>query len=61
MCKSGPYQLFYYIPWPDSQGFVDLDPDQEHTSLAESAGVFADKEWVDDINMGIYDKEELHY
>ena len=50
MCKSGPYQLFYYIPWPDSQGFVDLDPDQEHTSLAESAGVFADKEWVDEIN-----------
>jgi len=47
------YQMFYYIPWPDSQGFSELDPDQDYTYPADnSGGIFADKKWVDDVNMG---------
>ena len=52
MCNTGPYSMYYYIPWPDSQGFLDIDPDWQHLSFGPEAGIFAEKEWVDKINMG---------
>lgn len=46
------YQTFYYIPWPDCQGFSDYDEYEEHTFFSpDLSGIFAEKEWIDKINM----------
>lgn len=44
------YPEYYFIDWPDSQKFADLDPDGEHTLPGGFAGLFAEKEWVDNLD-----------
>ena len=46
------YTKYYFIPWPESQRFMELDPDWEHTIMSESADLFAECEWVDNLERG---------
>ena len=51
--------LFYFIPWPQSQNLIELDPNKEHWSYADSdfeSGAFAEKTWYDTITYEDYKK-----
>ena len=41
------YDLYYYIPWPDSQKYQDKDPENFCTFPSDDGAVFAEKQWVD--------------
>lgn len=46
------YQLFYYIPYPYSQKYEDLDENHEYCSYPaeeDTSGIYADAQWVDSL------------
>lgn len=50
------YQLFYWIPFPFSQKYEELDENHEYCSHPcedDYSGVFADKDWVDMVRQNL--------
>jgi len=45
------YELYYYIHWPDSQKYAELDPEAEHTREVYFGDIVAEKSWVDSLNI----------
>ena len=46
-------QKYYYIGWPSSQFYIDLDPDGEHWAYDGDGGyngIFALCDWVEKVN-----------
>lgn len=45
------YTEYYFINWPNSQKFAELDPDGDHTLPGGyEPGIFAEKKWVDSLD-----------
>ena len=41
------YPLYYYISWPDSQKYQNLDDDDMFTFPADEGAILAEKDWVE--------------
>lgn len=49
--ESTKWPLYYFVGWPDSQKLQEIDPEAEHTMYAGEGDVFAEKDWVDSLNL----------
>lgn len=46
------YDQYYFIPWPDSQILLELDPEKENWSYTDPdfpSGAFVSKEWLNEL------------
>lgn len=44
------YTKYYFVPWPESQKFLELDTNGEHTILTESSDIMVECDWVDSLD-----------
>jgi len=43
------YTKYYFVPWPRSQYFLELDTNGEHTILTEASDIMVECEWMDSL------------
>lgn len=57
------FSLYYYIPWPESQYYEDLDPDHLfcEPSCTIEGGIFAQVAWVKSIASNKIEYENIDY
>ena len=54
-------ELYYFIPWPQSQILSELDEKKEHWSSADAdfgQGAFVEKAWFDEVTYEDYRKTQ---
>ena len=44
------FTKYYFVPWPESQKFLELDIEREHTVITESCDIMAECDWVDGLD-----------
>lgn len=48
------WPLYYLIPWPEAQMYQNLDGADEYTVPTDDGGIFADKDWIHDMDILYY-------